>query len=623
MSLPERSVDGCYHPATEAELCALVAEAHRNGWQLRVMGSSHSVWRAIVTDHFDGPRTPAGEVAVVLDRYTRVFEAREDPARPGEKLVEVQAGCHVGISPRRPAQARVIEQPADSDIYEPSPWHDGSWEKSLTSILHHRDGLALPDLGGISHQTVAGFLSTGSAGGTVKWSVHEAIVALRVIDGTGQAKTLTIDGDDPDWFRAAGVGLGLCGVISTVTFRVVPTFDVVGREAASTVMKSPDCDFYANRPHERLPSLEQFLLDTDYVRIMWWPQYDFDRLVTWQATRAPFEPRRDIEPYREIARFPIASQVGISVIYTLMAYMEDPSRALGELTRLRKAVRRGEHPGLVEWLRKWAPPPDPAQPYPPQEKNPWLSAFLEFLKGDRHSPVTLGAAWIRLVELFVTGTDEVLATVVQLPFFSPLMRALGQLIPANISTLYALFIETGPGGAPKVQHFADRGFLGLPMDNQMDDIILPTWFTELWVPFTPGDGRVQQTIATLRKHFDADGTPQGAYEATGAFAFELYAGRKDETFFLSPATGQHVFRVDAFWFAKNPADPVTTFFPKLWNVLEPLGFRLHWGKFLPQPNSSNPLTARYPEWLRWKAVRERVDPANVFLTSYWKQHLGL
>jgi len=42
-----------------------------------------------------------------------------------------------------------------------------------------------------------------STGGTVKWSIHDAIARLRVIDGAGRVTELTPDGDDPDWFRAA------------------------------------------------------------------------------------------------------------------------------------------------------------------------------------------------------------------------------------------------------------------------------------------------------------------------------------------------------------------------------------------------------------------------------------
>ena len=43
------------------------------------------------------------------------------------------------------------------------------------------------------------------------------------------------------------------------------------------------------------------------------------------------------------------------------------------------------------------------------------------------------------------------------------------------------------------------------------------------------------------------------------------------TFFLSPASGSHAFRVDVFWFGTNQGNPVTGFFPQFWDVLEPLG----------------------------------------------------
>src|SRR5262245_55130223 len=124
--VPARDTDGCYHPATEAELAALVGLAAHAGTRLRVMGSTHSVWRAIVTDRFAGAATPPDEFCVVLDRYTKVFAAESDPKDPSCRLVEVQAGCHLGLSPSRPVQARVIERPDRSNVRDASPWHDSS-----------------------------------------------------------------------------------------------------------------------------------------------------------------------------------------------------------------------------------------------------------------------------------------------------------------------------------------------------------------------------------------------------------------------------------------------------------------------------------------------------------------
>ena len=610
--LPTREPDGCYHPATEAELAALVRHAREAGGQLRVMGSTHSVWRAIVTDRFNGPSTPPGEFTVVLDRYVKVFEAAIDPADPRGRLVEVQAGCHIGLAPARPVQARIVERSDDGHIGGASPWHEGSWDNSLTAILHHRDGLALPDLGGITHQTIAGYVSTGSAGGTVKWSIHEAIARLRVIDSAGRVSELTPDGDDPDWFRAAGIGLGLCGVISTITFRCIPTFDIVGRETVSATRRSNELDFYGDRPASGLPSLEQFLIDADYARLMWWPQRRFDRLVVWQARRAAFEPQRRLRPYREIAHFPVASQIAASIVYTVLGNLDRPDRAIAHVNRLRRARAAADWKGVGRSLRRlFSRPRDPSHG--------------DGTTGDRHSPIALGAAWLVAIQLLVTAGDSLLVNALKLRLLRGVVKRLAALVPEHIDTLLGPFVSTGKDGAPVTQEFCDRGFMGLPLDNQMDDLLMPTWFTELWVPFTPGDGRLQETIARLRRCFDADGTAQGAYAATGAFAFELYVARADHTFFLSPAAGSHAFRVDVFWFGKNHANPVTDFYPRFWQALEPLGYRLHWGKFLPPPDEAQPdrLTARYPNWERWKAVRARVDPSGLFLTRYWSEHLGL
>ena len=113
------------HPRSEGELVALVNRARREGVQLRVRGSLHSVGKAIWSDPGDR------NINVQLDRYNRIL--RFDDAK---KQVTVEAGIHLGIDPRDPGSNR---------------------ENSLLYTLERR-GWALPDLGGISHQTVGGFL---------------------------------------------------------------------------------------------------------------------------------------------------------------------------------------------------------------------------------------------------------------------------------------------------------------------------------------------------------------------------------------------------------------------------------------------------------------------------------
>src|SRR5258706_656356 len=108
----------------------------------------------------------------MLDRYIGVTF---DDAR---MRVTVQAGCHLGRDPRDPTRT-------------------STWENSLLAQLESR-GWALPDLGGGSHQTVSGFLMTGSCGGTVIHAIEDAVVGWRIVDGTGTGTALESDWPYPD-----------------------------------------------------------------------------------------------------------------------------------------------------------------------------------------------------------------------------------------------------------------------------------------------------------------------------------------------------------------------------------------------------------------------------------------
>jgi hypothetical protein len=66
-------------------------------------------------------------------------------------------------------------------------------------------------------------------------------------------------------------------------------------------------------------------------------------------------------------------------------------------------------------------------------------------------------------------------------------------------------------------------------------------------------------------------------------------------------------------------------FPRLWATLADLGYRLHWGKALPldAAASARHLSRQYPRWSDFLRVRQELDPEGVFLTRYWRAHLGL
>jgi FAD/FMN-containing dehydrogenase len=250
---PSRWVDGYFHPSSEDELVALVRLARRDGVSLRVRGSGHSIAAAIDTDgRARASREPSRDIDVSLDRYTRI------DIDVASRRVTVQAGCRLGDDPRDPTGLATLES-------------------SLVAQLD-RVGLALPDLGGVTHQTVAGFLMTGSCGGTVRYSNEDAILAFRFIDGEGRVHEAVRD--QGELFDAFGCSMGLLGVVSTVTFACIPRYDILGREDITAEDSAP-MDLCGAGP----TGLGAFFRETDYARLMWWPQRGVERVVTWQARR--------------------------------------------------------------------------------------------------------------------------------------------------------------------------------------------------------------------------------------------------------------------------------------------------------------------------------------------------
>lgn len=85
-------------------------------------------------------------------------------------------------------------------------------------------GLALHNMGDIDRQTIAGAVSTGTHGtGGVTASLAGQLEALELVTGTGEVRRASRT-EDADLFQAARVGLGALGVLTSLTFRVVPAF---------------------------------------------------------------------------------------------------------------------------------------------------------------------------------------------------------------------------------------------------------------------------------------------------------------------------------------------------------------------------------------------------------------
>jgi FAD-linked oxidoreductase len=155
-------------PATRAEL----SEAVARGRAVRVAGAGHSFSGVVPTDG----------TLLSLDRLDRVLDIDRDSG-----LVRAEAGIRLH---------RLVRE-------------------------LHAHGLALPNLGDIDAQSLAGALVTGTHGtGRKLGNVATSVEAMELVLADGSE--LTVDGGDE--LRAARVGLGALGVVAAVTLRCVPAF---------------------------------------------------------------------------------------------------------------------------------------------------------------------------------------------------------------------------------------------------------------------------------------------------------------------------------------------------------------------------------------------------------------
>jgi hypothetical protein len=166
-------------------------------------------------------------------------------------------------------------------------------------------------------------------------------------------------------------------------------------------------------------------------------------------------------------------------------------------------------------------------------------------------------------------------------------------------------------GRSGAQEFREAWLDGIPMDNRVDYKWTPTEFSEMWVPVA----KTQEVMRRIRDHFR-----RGDLNKVGIYCVEIYATPRND-YWLSPAYQEDVVKFDMFWFEKNPGKPAEVFYPQFWELLMPLDCRFHWGKYMPKDPAY--MRAHYPKWDAFMALRNQMDPQNVFVTPYWSERLGI
>ncbi len=206
-------------PRDEAEVVALVKGAREGKTLVKVVGARHSWSDIAMTD----------EVMVCLDRMQDVVSV---------DLERGTATAQAGVRLHR-----------------------------LNEELAARGG-ALPIVGSVVEQSLAGVMSTGTHGSSLTHgNISSFVVAMRIVTGTGEVLVLH---EGHPLLPAARVGLGAFGIITEVTVRVFPAFKLCERTESVAF-------------DDAVADIETIARSAEYVKLWWLPHTD--TVIVFRAER--------------------------------------------------------------------------------------------------------------------------------------------------------------------------------------------------------------------------------------------------------------------------------------------------------------------------------------------------
>jgi L-gulono-1,4-lactone dehydrogenase len=226
-------------PGSAQEVAAEISRAATDGQRVRMTGRGHSFTPAAVTDG-------------LMLRPTGLRAIRSIDRKAG--TVTVEAGC--------PLQSL-----------------------NATLLAH---GLSLANMGDIQVQTVSGATQTGTHGtGRDIGGMAAQIAALELVLADG--RIVTVSADSPDGglnlpaelgaglFDAARVGLGALGIVTAVTFRVVPAFLLEAREEPMSWTRV-------------ISELDELTADNEHFEFYWFPHSEGCLTKRNNRTEGPASP---------------------------------------------------------------------------------------------------------------------------------------------------------------------------------------------------------------------------------------------------------------------------------------------------------------------------------------------
>jgi D-arabinono-1,4-lactone oxidase len=158
-------------------------------------------------------------------------------------------------------------------------------------------GLAMPNLGSINEQSIAGAISTGTHGSTLRHGlVSESILALRIVLSNGQS-VLCSPTQNESLFRASLISLGALGIICEITFKAVPAYTLKWNQTINTdahMLSRWNTDLWTK---------------TEFIRVWWFPYTR--RATIWTAEKTN-------EPIRQPPRSYYEGWLGYQIYHNLL-----------------------------------------------------------------------------------------------------------------------------------------------------------------------------------------------------------------------------------------------------------------------------------------------------------------
>jgi L-gulono-1,4-lactone dehydrogenase len=196
-------------PRSADEVADVVKRAVRDGRRVKGVGAGHSFTGAAMTNG----------VLVSLDDMATVESVDDATCR-----VTVQAGIRL---------------------------------RDLNDALAAH-GLAMPNLGDIDVQSIAGAISTATHGtGAGLGNLATTVVGIELVTGTGEIVSCD-EQHDAELLRVARVGIGALGIVTAVTLQCVPAFRL---HAVETIEVLDDV----------LEDFDAFVHSAEHVELYWMP----------------------------------------------------------------------------------------------------------------------------------------------------------------------------------------------------------------------------------------------------------------------------------------------------------------------------------------------------------------